>query len=51
MEVAAHEVVDLLLGDGVKVLEFVQGSELLDVEAVGGDDVRRALQEVGRLHS
>ena len=46
VEVAAHEVVDLLLGESVQVLELVQGAELLDAEAVGRDDVGLALEQV-----
>lgn len=46
-----HKLMDLLLGDGVKVLELVQRTELLHVEAVGRNDVGFALQQVFRLVS
>jgi hypothetical protein len=41
VEVAADEVVDLLLGLDVEVLELVHGRELDDVETVGQDAVCR----------
>jgi len=44
VEVTSHELVDLLLGHGVHVLELVHGRELVDVEAVG----RHAVCERGR---
>lgn len=46
VEVAAHEVVDLLLGLLVQVLELVHGAELCDVEAVGEHAVGLALEQV-----
>ena len=39
VEVSADEIVDLLLGLDVQVLELVHGRELLDVEAVRQDTV------------
>lgn len=46
VEVAPGEVVDFLFGHGVQVLELVQGAELFHVEAVGGDEVGFALEQV-----
>jgi hypothetical protein len=35
VEMSSDEIIDLLLGLDVEVLEFVHGSELLDIETVG----------------
>lgn len=43
------EFVQLLLGDGVQILELVQRRELLHVEPVGRDHVRLPLQQMLRL--
>ena len=51
VEVTANKGVDLLLGHGVHVLELVKCSKLLDVEAVGSDDVGLALEEMFGLES
>lgn len=42
----SDKVVDLFLRDSVHVLELVQGGKFLNIEAVGGDDVWLALEEV-----
>lgn len=46
VEVAPGEVIDFFLGHGVQILELVQGAELFDVEAVGGDEVWFPLEQV-----
>lgn len=46
VEVSAHKLVYLVLGQGVQVLELVQGGELLDVETVWRDHLCFALEEV-----
>ena len=51
VEVAPGEVVDFLLGHGVQILELVQGAELFDVEAVGGDEVGFPLEQVLSLET
>ena len=45
-EVAGDELVDDFLVVLVEVLEFVDGGEFLDVQAVGGDDVRAGVRGV-----
>ncbi|KAH6611194.1 hypothetical protein Trco_001214 [Trichoderma cornu-damae] len=49
VKVAPHEVVDLLLGLLVQVLEFMNRRELCDVEAVGEHAVRLPLQQMLRF--
>ena len=49
VEVAAHKLVDLLLAGGVQVLELVQVP--LDIEPVGGDQVRLPLHQMSRLNA
>lgn len=49
VEVTAHKVVDLLLGEGVQVLELVKGTKLLDTQAIGRDYVRLSFQEMFSL--
>lgn len=39
VKVAPYEVVDLFFGNGVHILELVQGTELFDVEAVWRDSI------------
>lgn len=39
VEMATYEIVDLLLGDSVKVLELVHCGELGDVQTVGEDSI------------
>jgi hypothetical protein len=46
VEVTANEVVDLLLVDGVQILELVQSAELLHAEAVRRDHVGLSLEQV-----
>ena len=51
VEVAADEFVDFVFREGVQVLEFVEGGEFFHVEAVGGDDVGFAFEEVLRFET
>lgn len=51
VEMTSNEVVDLLLGLLMKVLELVNGRKLGDVEAVGQNTVRLSLQQMLRLES
>jgi len=44
VKVAANEVVDLLLGDGMTILKLVQSGELLYVQSVRRHDIYHALQ-------
>lgn len=46
VEVAAHKLVDLLLGHGVQILELVNGRKLLHIQPVRRDDVGLPLQQV-----
>lgn len=46
IEVTAHEIVNLLLGLLVQVLELVHGAELCDVESVGEHAIGLALEEM-----
>jgi len=46
VEVATNKVVYFLFGEGVQVLELVEGAELLDTQAVWGDYVRFAFEKV-----
>lgn len=49
VEVAARELVNLLLRHGMKILELVERRELLHVQSVGCDDVGLALQQMFRF--
>ena len=46
VEVTADKVVDLLLGDGMQILELVHSLELDDIETVGEDAIRFPLEQV-----
>lgn len=46
-----HKVVDLLLVDLVQILKLVGGGKLLDVQAVGQDTIRLALEQMLTLVS
>lgn len=39
VEMASNKLVDLLFVNSMKILEFVQGRELFDVESIGCDNV------------
>lgn len=43
---ASHKVVYLFLGDGVQVLELVQSTELLDIQAIGRDGICKKPKEL-----
>lgn len=46
IEVTSHEIIDPLLADLMQVLELVSGGELLDIQTVGQNTVRLALEEM-----
>ena len=50
-KVTGDKLVDGFLVMFVEILEFVQGGELLDVQAVGGDDIGAARQEFFRFQA
>ena len=43
---SANKFTDPLLGLGVKILEFVQGSKLFHIQPVGSDNVGLAFQQM-----
>ena len=49
VEMAASEFIDLFLGDGVEILEFVNGREFLDIQTVWCDDIGFSFQQMLRL--
>lgn len=49
VEMSTNELVKFFLGHRVKILELVKGRELFDVETIGCDDVRLALQQMFRF--
>lgn len=51
VEVTSCELVNLILGHGVKVLELVQGRKLLNVQAIRCDDVWLPLQQMFRFEA
>lgn len=46
VEVTADELVDLLLGDRVKILKLVKGRKFLHVQSVRRDEVRLSLKQM-----
>lgn len=43
---SSYEVIDLLFGEGMEVLELMESCKLFDIEPIWCDDVRLALQKV-----
>lgn len=46
IEVASDEVVDLFLALSVEILEFVEGSELDNIQSIGSENIGLAFQKV-----
>lgn len=48
---SSDEIIDLLFGQGMKILELMEGCKLFNIEAIWCDDVRLTLQKVFSLNA
>lgn len=48
---SSYEIINLLFGQGMKVLELMKSWELFNIEAIRCNDIRLALQQMLRLNA